>query len=390
MGNDGRPVLVRIGNGEVKTNEPLPWAIYDAFGNLLLRRGFIITSERQRDNLLERGLHREEAPGGGARRDDDSCYASNDCTVFEAAETLISRLEAAYALLATRRKGAFKFKILQLAVEIQRICQGDADSVLGVMQMDKHSPYGLIHPLHVAVLCELMGRALGIRQLSRLSLVAAALTHDLGFYELQETLHRQVQPLSDEQWAEVKRHPTAGHALLTGAGIDDECWLRSVIQHHERLDGSGYPSGLKGDDIAIPSRILSIADIYTAMIRPRSYRTAILARDALREIFEERGKTVDERLAKAFVKTVGIFPPGAFVRLENNELAVVSSRGEDAVHPQVHSLIAAQGRAYTRPMPRDSRENGSGVHSMIPDDEVHMAHGVLSLLWPKIPALGIA
>ena len=98
-------------------------------------------------------------------------------------------------------------------------------------------------------------------------------------------LNRQTGALTEDQRLMIDTHPLAGVELLQAAGVDDEVWLEAVLQHHERLDGSGYPSGLEGDAISPGARMLAIVDIYSAMVRPRAYREAIHARHALRSLF---------------------------------------------------------------------------------------------------------
>jgi hypothetical protein len=102
--------------------------------------------------------------------------------------------------------------------------------------------------------------------------------------------------------------------------------------------------------------LLAIVDIYTAMVRPRVYREALPAKLALRSIFLERGKLVDEGLAATLVKELGVFPPGTLVRLANKEVGIVVRRGQDAAHPQVARVMTAEGYRASVPVLRDTRD----------------------------------
>lgn len=169
-------------------------------------------------------------------------------------------------------------------------------------------------------------------------------------------------------------------ASACAAGVGDPLWLEAVLHHHERLDGSGYPHGLRGDDIPHLARLLGIVDIYTAMLRPRTYRDAVPARMALRNIFLERGKQVDEALATLLIKELGVYPPGTLVRLANDEIGVVLHRGGDAAHPQVSRLMTAEGYRASVAVVRDTHAAEFQIVDSVP-------HGRYPGLLPNIAAL---
>lgn len=378
--------FIAVSASEIKIGEPLPWSVFDANGNLLLRRGFRISSQRMYDGLvgyvLLRLLEETLQPQAGARAELDR-FDDSKFTVFELVATLLDRLESAFAMLNDQpRRALAPYKLLQIAIDIQSICNDNPDAVLGALQVDQHAPYSLMHPLHIAVLCELVAKQVGVEQIARVSVVVAALTIDVGFIELQQKLQKQSSPLSDEQWSAVRCHPQQSTQLLTDAGITDSSWLDTVRQHHERINGKGYPAGLAGDQICFGARLMAIADMYTAMIRPRSYRSAILAKDVLRGIFKERGESIDGRLAEFFIKVVGVFPPGAYVRLANGEIAVVSERGADAAHPKVISYISQYGLQLPEPAERNTQVSENAVEEILAQNEHDWAHNVLSRCWP--------
>ena len=370
--------------------EPLPFSVYDRYGNLLLRKGFVLNSERQRDRLLEHGIF-QKAPDSPVPSGTESEFstASQSFTVFETVETLLSRLEHAYQLLHQASGRGFVFEMLRICVDVQAICADNPDAVMGAMQVSQDLPYGLIHPLHCAVLCELIGKRLGLPQFQRLALVAGAASHDVGISQLQEQLHRQKEGLNEQQWQRVRRHPIESRSLLEKAGVDDEVWLDAVAQHHERLDGSGYPNQLQAEQLSQTTRILAIADIYTAMIRPRVYRDAFVSRDALRSLFQERGSSVDPALVQLFIKEIGLFPPGAFVRLRNNELAVIQKRGLETHLPVIFSVQAADGSLMSPLRQRDPAKDSFNIVEMLPHHEHPTLSTQLNDLWPALKPISL-
>jgi len=374
---------------EIQVGQPLPFSVYDRHDNLLLRKGFIITSERQRDRLLEQGvfrhLHENRFAGGGETQDD--FHTASRFTVFETVEILLDRLDRAYLMLRSEQRQQFPYLCLGIVIDLQRICNDNPDAILAGMQISHHLPYGLIHPLHCGVLCELLGKRLKLPLLKRVALVAGAISHDVGICQLQEKLHRQTTPLTDHQWQRIQRHPGESADLLRQAGVDDPIWLDVVEQHHERLDGSGYPAALGGPQIRPEARILSIADIYTAMIRPRAYRDAFVAKDALRDLFKDRGATVDPQLVEVFVRAIGVFPPGAFVRLANGETAVIQKRGAEASRPVCYSVIGRYGDPLPKPRLRDTSEPLYAVLEMLPHHDHPALQSHFNDLWPPLRAI---
>src|SRR5690606_21179894 len=121
---------------------------------------------------------------------------------------------------------------------------------------------------------------------------AAARTFDVALAPMSAALNRQESALTPDQRAIVDAHAQLGVELLQVAGMDDPVWLEAIANHHERLDGSGYPRGLQGNEICRGARLLAIVDIYSAMVRPRAWREAVHARHALRSLFLERGRLV--------------------------------------------------------------------------------------------------
>ncbi len=354
--------MSRIRKDEIRIGQPLPWPVYDSSGLLLLSKGFIISSERQLEALIQRGLYsnRAAAPLRAAPPPETKV------SPFKMFDHLQLRLKRLCEDLKEGTQPDVPDRILRFCANLQHLCRMDPDAVLGAVHLIHEGQYTIIHGLHAAILTELFLRALGISAEDRLPVLAAALTHDIGMMDLHDTLHKQQDPLSDEQWAQVRRHPKRSVEILEKAGVIDGIWLETVLHHHERLDGSGYPFGLRDEDIFFPARVLSIVDVYGAMIKRRAYRGSLQAKEALREIFLRRAGEVDEHLAKIFVKELGIFPPGAFVRLKNSEIAVVTHRSGVATSPIAHAIIGPRGAPLAKPVKRDTRNQEFAIHELVP------------------------
>ena len=252
-------------------------------------------------------------------------------------------------------------QIKGLAERLVRYVNQDPDCALAVMQLSSREDGPASRPVHAAILTELLARKLDLDEAESRSLVGAALTFDCTLSRLADVFNEQRADLTDEQRRAIQDHPICAVQSLQALGIDDPVWIDAVAQHHERMDGSGYPMGLRGEAISRGARIIALVDIYCALIRPRAYRGAVSATEAMRAIFLERGKLVDEALAASMIREVGVFPPGALVRMEKGEIGLVFRRGDTPGKPRVRLLLDSMGRPIADRPEHDSSTAGEGI-----------------------------
>jgi HD-GYP domain-containing protein (c-di-GMP phosphodiesterase class II) len=130
-----------------------------------------------------------------------------------------------------------------------------------------------------------------------------ALFHDIGTIGVPEQLLRKPGALNDQEWAEVRAHPVIGAQLLANVPMLER--IRPIVlSHHERYDGTGYPNGLRADQIPLAAQIIAIADAYAAMTASRPYRPALSAKAALRELRANAGTQFNPVVVEAFIRTV--------------------------------------------------------------------------------------
>lgn len=285
---------------------------------------------------------------------------------FKVMSDIELRLRILFSSLAVARTTDFPARILNICTDLQHLCDIDADAALGILVLGTEVRYTITHPLHVALVCELVARTSGIDAERRLPILAAALTCNIAMIELQDTLQTQQAPLTEEQTIQIRQHPEKAAAMLREAGVQDAVWIDTVLYHHERLDGKGYPGKLSGDQISLAVRIVSLADTYGALISPRNYRAAKFSPHALREVFLKRGAAMDATLPQLFIDELGVYPPGAFVTLNNGETAIVTRRGAHTLSPQVQSVISAKGTPLPAPLLRDSTQEPYSIRDLAP------------------------
>lgn len=355
-------IHTKIKSQEIGVGEAIAWAAYDQKGRLLLNKGTMIQSQRQLDALLERGLYRARHEDKPIERKPAKGLLKNyerPVNPFQQLHDFTFRIRDINHALRDTLPGSGE-QILRLAQDVQRMCKDDFDATLGAVHLAKDFDYVDIHPLHVAILCQLIADFLKYDQQRSLSLLSAAMTANVGMLDLQAKLHYQETPLNQEQRDEVQQHPEKSVHILKAVGIDDPVWLDAVAQHHECVDGSGY-AGLKGDDIMEEARIIGLADRYAAMITGRSYRAGKAPSECLKNLFLTKGNAYDETLSLAFIKSLGVFPPGSFVHLENGEIAVVIRRPAKSMSTTVKSIISSRGGHYKKPVHRECGKSGTDI-----------------------------
>lgn len=186
---------------------------------------------------------------------------------------------------------------------VKHLSRQETVSSIKMSLFDKY-PEEKNHSENVARLSVMLGRAVGLSENDLLDLQTAAQLHDIGKISISSDIFKKVQPLTPAEWREIYRHSEVSYRVL-GLLIDSPSVAGYVLSHHERMDGAGYPRGLKGSEIPIHSRIIAIADSYDAMTDARPYRPALSKPAALLELQTNAGTQFDPELVELFVKLMG-------------------------------------------------------------------------------------
>jgi HD-GYP domain-containing protein (c-di-GMP phosphodiesterase class II) len=362
---------IRLQVTQIRVGTPLPFDTYDDTGKLLLRKGFRIESQDQLLRLLERGLYSDlavqERPQGvdrGERLVSTSVLPKvHRVSVFELIADIGQQLEQ---LLIEPDAAGFAGRVGALAAQLQRAYRLDGDAALASIQIYQGGRYAVRRMVQGAILIELLLTASGQGPEQRQRVMCAALTMNIAMLDLQDQLFTQAHPPSPEQFEEVKRHPAKGVEMLRALGVADELWLTTVAQHHETIDGKGYPLGLHGDQISREGQILSLADRYGAMATGRGYRSALLPNVVLKQIFMDKDKGVDAQLAGLLVKAVGVYPPGSLVELANGDTAVVVKRTQNASQPVARCVRTYKKEILASPRKRLTSEPPYAITRLLP------------------------
>lgn len=355
---------------ELKIGQPLPCDAYDSKGTLLLRQGHVITSAAQIERLTKQALLAEAA----------SESMPVEPVHVSPLQLILTARQQLYALFSAPPPTGFSTELLRIGGMVRQACKANTDVVLASILMRRDGSYAIRHAVNVAIVSYITGLALELPIGELTAVVAAALTMNIGMFELQQQLHSFNGPLTDEQRVAVNGHCERGVAVLRDYGVTAPLWLSIVQDHHERPDGGGYPSNKTRESIGLPAQIVSLADVYCARVSRRLHRPAMQPNAALRWLFLNEGMTADEHLAALFIKTLGIYPPGTGVRLQSGSIAVVTHRGSTGHSPKVASITTHDGLRIAVPIRRRGDVLAHAVSEVVDLDALQLTVG-MEALW---------
>lgn len=199
----------------------------------------------------------------------------------------------------------------------------NSDALIWMSKIRSQDEYTAEHCLNVCILAIAFGRHLGMSEADLEKLGLCGLLHDVGKMRVQpEVLHKPAS-LTEKEFNIMKAHTVHGRNLLMASPGIPNSTIDVAYSHHEKMDGSGYPRGLKASGISELAKMIAIVDAYDAMTADRCYSPSIPSTEALKIIFKDRGTHFDDRLALEFIKSVGLYPPGTLVELVNGLIAIV-------------------------------------------------------------------
>lgn len=172
-----------------------------------------------------------------------------------------------------------------------------------VQALYEKNPREEAHSYRVSELCQQMGIQLGMTEDKIRELEKVGLLHDIGKVAISDVVLEKPGSLTKEEFEEIKKHPEIGYRIL-GTINEMSQIAEYVLAHHERCDGTGYPKGLKSEEIPLVSKIIAIADAYDAMVSDRPYRKGLAEEVAISEIIKNAGSQFDQDLSKVFVEKV--------------------------------------------------------------------------------------
>lgn len=224
------------------------------------------------------------------------------------------------------------------------------DALIPLLHVKDYENYSYQHALSVAATAIAFGATLGLDEETLRQTAMGALLQDIGKARIPEDILQKPDRLTAFEMRWIRRHVDESQAILEDSPGITDLMLEIVTNHHERIDGTGYPHAVAGDSIPLHAQMTSIVDVYDALTSDRPFQQRTEPTYALRQLYGMADSHFHEDLLQAFVRTVGIYPVGSLVRLENGCLAVVLEENRDnLLKPRVQVMYDSRERRYLRP-----------------------------------------
>jgi HD-GYP domain-containing protein (c-di-GMP phosphodiesterase class II) len=387
--------LVPLSIDSIQLGRPLPFVLRSADGTLLAQKGFVIKDKEDLNLLITKGvdLFVDTEESGESHR----AYMAGlqrmliaDTNLGEIASMKISAnehtarnrvdtgpadwpalQERATQLLRFPQTGDFGSRFQALHEELLRHTTQTPDAtVLALIYLSAQETrlYSATHAMLVSCVCMLTAReVLGWPETKVQTLGRAALSMNVAMTELQDQLVQQSHPLSATQITAVENHAGRSEALLRHLGVADPTWLEAVRCHHHRMPGA-LSEKSEAQQIA---RLIQRADISAARLAPRVARLPMPVTAAMQASYYDEEHHVDAAGA-AIVKALGVYPPGAFVRLATQEIAIVLRRGPSATTPRVAVVMNRSGMPTGEPIPRNTAQPSCKITGPVAHKDVRV------------------
>ncbi|MFZ6691506.1 HD-GYP domain-containing protein [Undibacterium sp. SXout20W] len=257
----------------------------------------------------------------------------------------------------------------ELVEEIADSVMRNPGALIGLARLKTKDDYTYMHSIAVCALMVSLAKQLGLSEDDTREAGLAGLLHDIGKMMVPGEILNKPGKLTDDEFVSVKEHPSAGHKILLESNGVSPVALDVCLHHHEKMDGTGYPEGLKGEQISLLARMGAVCDVYDAITSNRPYKQGWCPAESIRKMAEWSKGHFDEKIFQAFVKSIGIYPVGTLVRLDSGRLGVVVEQqvGKSLLAPKVRVFFSIKSMSYIAPELLDLA--GAGLQDRIANRE---------------------
>jgi HD-GYP domain-containing protein (c-di-GMP phosphodiesterase class II) len=266
--------------------------------------------------------------------------ASASITAFsQNTEKLLANLKQGQSLNLNK----FKTSAKQMIDSVVR----NPDAALWLVRLKKNDDYLFMHSLRCSVLAIAFGRQLGLTKHALNNLAVGAALLDIGKLKLPKSLLNQPRSLNEDEFEIIRDHVRQSVKMISTDSFNAKIIIEMIATHHERINGKGYPNGLKGDEIPLFGRIAAIVDCYDAISTDRPYAKALSPATAAKNLYEWKGIDFHPALVEVFIQALGIYPAGSLVELSNGQVGVVMSEYRARrLRPKIMLILDCNKKIY--------------------------------------------
>lgn len=254
----------------------------------------------------------------------------------------------------------------------------NSGAILSLCRVKNKDNYTFFHSVSVCALQVSFCRSIGMDMETIHQAGIGGLLHDIGKVKIPDEILNKPGRFTDDEFTIMKCHVVESRKILTETPGISEIAIQVAAQHHERHDGSGYPEGLKGEEISQMGQMAAICDVYDAITSTRCYHKGMEPTEALQKIFEWSKFHFNPILVQKFMRSIGIYPVGSLVLLESGRIGVVMEQAEtNLLQPKVRVIYDSKEKSYIPPTDVDlARPMGHGGADKIMNHELPEKWGI--------------
>lgn len=270
----------------------------------------------------------------------------------------------------------------QMVEEISDSVSRNPGALISLARLKTADDYTYMHSVAVCAMMVALARQIGLDEAQTRLAGLAGLMHDLGKAAMPMDVLNKPGKLTDAEFSIIKTHPVEGYRLLKSGKDVDAVVLDVCLHHHEKTDGSGYPKGLKADEISLFAKMGAVCDVYDAITSNRPYKLGWDPAESLRKMAEWANGHFDGKVFQAFVKSLGIYPIGSLVKLSSGRLAVVVDQtSKSLTTPCVKVFFSTKSNLRIVPEVIDLSKQGSTEKIISREDPAKWKFSDLNELW---------
>lgn len=274
-----------------------------------------------------------------------------------------------------------------LVEEISDSVSRNPGALISLARLKTADDYTYMHSVAVCAMMVALAKQLGLDQAQTRSAGLAGLLHDLGKAVMPMDVLNKPGKLTDGEFTIIKSHPVEGHKMLLGGVNVDPIAIEVCLHHHEKMDGSGYPDRLGGDQISLWARMGAVCDVYDAITSNRPYKSGWDPAESLRKMAEWTKGHFDPQVFQAFVKGMGIYPVGSLVRLSSGRIGVVTEQtSKSLTTPRVKVFFSTKSNMRIVPQLIDLSSPDTSEKIAAREDPAKWNFPDLNELWSGLPS----
>ncbi len=268
--------------------------------------------------------------------------------MYRAYHDLITSLDSVFSDIREKREIRTR-GIDRIVNELLTLVQSNRSEIVGFILGGDIQEYELAKSsINIAILSIIIAIHLELPRHRVLQIATGALLHDIGMLKVPDTIIGKEGPLDESELQLMRSHTFYGYKMIVNELLYADEVGKAAVQHHERWDGEGYPGRLSGQNIDLGARIISVADAFEAMVSPKAYRDSMVGYKAMRNLLSDNARRFDPDIIKAMIQSMGIYPVGSIVLMNNSSIArVLESNREAPLRPVIRILIDEFARPFT-------------------------------------------